>query len=902
MRLSSYRKKRNFNKTPEPQSGDATDDSLVFVVQKHKASRLHYDLRLEMKGVLKSWAVPKGPSLNPKDKRLAMMVEDHPYDYKDFEGVIPKGNYGAGTVMVWDAGTYTPIDGSEGKAAQERSLLKQLREGSLKVVLKGKKLNGEFALVKTKGMGENAWLLIKHKDKYTSETDITRKDKSVISGKTMEKIADKPESVPKTATRSTPRKKSSSSKNSKAKNEEEIPPVATLLKKAPAAPFTKKLSPMLATLIDEPFDDEDWTYEIKWDGYRALAFRKENTTELVSRNGKSFSEKFYPVFEAVRAWNIDAVIDGEIVVVDEKGISRFHKLQNWRSEADGRLLFYVFDVLWYRGKKLTTLPLSQRMAVLQSIVPADSGIIHMGFSITGRGTDFFTTAQQMGMEGIIAKKLSSTYLPGERSRDWLKIKAQKRQEVIIVGYTHNEGSPKLFSSLLLGMYNKGKLYYAGKVGTGFNDKMQREMMTLFKPLIVPRSPLQKIPDYNKPTRFRPAPPHAEATWLKPELVCEVSFTEVTEDGVFRHPSFKGMREDKAATEVVKEQPMEAVIDQPGIPGQPKATTTTAKGKKAIRSGVWKTGKTKKTLIDSTEKTQSKKINRKELRFTNLDKIFWKEDRITKRDLLNYYHQVATYILPYIKDRPQSLYRFPDGYKGKSFYQKDVTGKVPDWAVTYPYRSEGNKKDKHFLVARDEASLLLMINFGCIDVNPWSSTVKKPDHPDWCLLDLDPGAKTTFNKVIDAANVIHELLEEIDIPSFPKTSGSTGMHIYIPLGKKYTYEQSKEFARVLVTMAQYQTSRFTTIERPLAERQGKLYLDFLQNRPQATLAAPYSVRPKPGATVSMPLHWDEVKHGLKMQDFTLKNVPSLLEDRGDIFKPVLGKGIDMKAALKRLQQL
>ena len=918
MGLSLYRKKRAFNSTPEPQSGKSKNGQLSFVVQKHKASHLHYDFRLEMNGVLKSWAVPKGPSLNPKDRRLAMMVEDHPYDYKDFEGNIPRGNYGAGTVIVWDAGTYMPVDGSEGKASQEKSLDGQLREGSIKVLLKGKKLKGEFALVKTRGMGENAWLLIKHKDKYASDTDITLKDKSVISHKTIEKMADKPEkihkSVRKAATRPAAQKINNAGKKSKAENTADTPSVATILKKAPAAPFPKKLSPMLTTLVDEPFDDEDWEYEIKWDGYRALAFRKENVTELISRNGKSFSEKFYPVFDAMREWKTDVVIDGEIVAVDEKGISRFHKLQNWRSEADGRLLYYVFDVLWYKGKKLTGLPLLQRMEVLRSIVPDGNEIIHIGFSITGRGLDFFDTARRMGLEGIIAKRLSSAYLPGERSHDWLKIKAQKRQEVIIVGYTQNEGSPKLFSSLLLGIYNKGKLSYAGKVGTGFNDKMQREMMTQFKSLVVKRSPLQKIPDYNKPSRFRPDPPHAAATWLKPVLVCEITFTEVTEDGVFRHPSFKRIREDKTAAEVVREQeqPREKVMDQPGASGKTKTTKMAAKEKSTAKAGAQKnlSGKLirtptaagkRKTLLNPTEKTQTRKINGKELHFTNLDKIFWKEEKITKRELLNYYYQVAPYILPYIKDRPQSLYRFPDGYKGKSFYQKDVTGKVPDWAATYLYHSEGDNEDKHFLVATDEASLLYMVNFGCIDINPWSSTTKKPDHPDWCLLDLDPGAKTTFNKVIDAANAIHDLLDDIGVPSFPKTSGSTGMHIYVPLGKKYTYEQSKEFARVLVTMVQHQTSRFTTIERPLNERQGKLYLDFLQNRPQATLAAPYSVRPKPGATVSMPLHWEEVKHGLKMKDFTLKNVPSLLEERGEIFKPVLGKGIDMMAALKQLQQ-
>jgi bifunctional non-homologous end joining protein LigD len=792
MSLSLYKQKRTFDKTPEPQSGKSRNAKLTFVIQKHKASRLHYDLRLEMDGVLKSWAVPKEPSMDPRDKRLAIMVEDHPYDYKNFEGTIPKGNYGAGEVIIWDTGTYTPIDESKGKAAQEKSLLKQLKSGSLKFSLQGKKLKGEFALVKTKGMGDNAWLLIKHKE--------------------------------------------------------------------------KAVSPMLATLVDEPFDDEAWEFEIKWDGYRALAFRKGKTAELLSRNGKSFAEQFYPVFDALKAWKEEVVIDGEIVVVDEKGYANFQRLQNWRSESDGQLLYYVFDILWHKGRDLTGWPLSKRMELLKSVLPTDHEIIKPGFSVTGRGKEFFASAQKMGLEGIIAKKLSSTYKPGERTKDWLKIKAQRRQEVVIAGFTRNEGSPKLFSSLLLGVYKKGKLHYAGKVGTGFTDSMQKEMMTQFKPLIVKKSPFQELPDYNKATRFRPDPPPTKAHWLKPTLVCEITFAEVTEQGVFRHASFKGMREDKLPTKVMLE-------------------------KELVR-----------TLFNSTEKTQTLKINRKELKFTNLDKFFWKEEKITKRDLLNYYHQVAPYILPYIKDRPQSLYRFPDGYKGKSFYQKDVTGKVPDWVETYKYHSEGSKKDKHFLVAQDEASLLYMVNFGCIEINPWSSTVKKPDHPDWCLLDLDPGEKTSFNKVIDAANLLHDLLKEIDVPSFPKTSGSTGIHIYIPLGKKYTYEQSKEFARVLVTMVQRDAIRYTTIERTVNARNGKLYLDFLQNRPQATLAAPYSVRPKPGATVSMPLHWEELKQGLKMKDFTLKNVPALLEERGDLFKPVLGKGIDMKAALKRLQQL
>ncbi|MDE1191098.1 MAG: DNA ligase D [Arachidicoccus sp.] len=904
MSLTVYNKKRSFTHTPEPKAGKSTDTLLRFVVQKHDASRLHYDFRLEMDGVLKSWAVPKGPSLNPADKRLAMMVEDHPYDYKDFEGIIPKGNYGAGKVIVWDEGTYYPIDGTENKKAQEKSLLQQLKAGSLKFFLNGKKLKGEFALVKTKGMAENSWLLIKHKDKFATTEDITKKDKSVISHKTVETIENKPQ-----------KNFGNAIKSVKKNHSKDVPDLEKILASAPKAVFPKTLSPMLATLVDAPFDSDKWEYEIKWDGYRALSFINGKTTEIRSRNNKSFNEKFYPVFEALKKWGIKAVIDGEIVVVNEKGISRFNKLQKWCSEADGLLQYYVFDILWYQGKSLLNLPLFERIEILKTIIPTENEIIRVGFSLTGRGKEFFATAQQLGLEGIIAKKLDSAYLPGERSRDWLKIKAAKRQEVIIIGYTHNEGSPKTFSALLLGIYNHGKLQYAGKVGTGFNDKMQKEMMKQFKPLIVKKSPLLIIPDYNKPSRFRPNPPHADAVWLKPKLVCEITFTEVTKDGVFRHPSFKGMREDKAAKDVIKEneQSTDLFTDEKNYAMKTKATKTTIKNpgaekvvskkdstKKSILTPPAETAR--KTFLNPAEKTQVRKINGKEISFTNLDKIFWPEEKITKRDLLNYYYQIAPYILPYIKDRPQSLYRFPDGYKGKNFYQKDVTDKVPEWAETYLYHSEGDQEDKHFLIARDEASLLYMVNFGCIEINPWSSTVNKPDNPDWCLLDLDPGTKTTFDQVIDTAIAIHNLLESASIPSFPKTSGSTGMHIYIPLGKKYSYEQSKEFARVIVTLVQSETENFTTTERSINERQGKLYLDFLQNRPQATLAAPYSVRPKPKATVSMPLHWEEVKHGLKIQDFTLQNVPQLLEERGDIFKGVFGKGIDMVKVLKTLSNL
>lgn len=890
MSLARYKQKRRFTETPEPEGGKANGADLRFVIQQHAASHLHYDFRLEMDGVLKSWAVPKGPSTDPAVKRLAMMVEDHPFDYRSFEGIIPQGNYGAGTVIVWDEGTYEPIEPVKSKAAQQKLLLKQLKSGSLKFTLHGKKLKGEFALVHTSGRGENSWLLIKHRDKYASEADITLKNKSVVSGKTLEKVtatsthiygesAEQPDAVVK---KKVPVKKTPAAKAAgKTKKSAGV-------KKA----FPKSINPMLATLVEKPFDEEGWLYEIKWDGYRAVAMRHKGQATLVSRNNKSFNEKFYPVYEAVSQWGVNAVVDGEIVVVNKQGVSNFSSLQNWRSEADGDLYYYVFDVLWLDGKDVTALPLQERRKLLKGILPEGDGLIRMSENFNATASEFLEAAAKMGLEGIIAKKADSVYSPGERSREWLKIKTGKRHEVVIGGYTRNEGSSKLFSSLLVGVFENGKLQYTGKIGTGFTAAMQKEMMKLFTPLETSKPPFTAIPDVNKPSRFRPDPPHAIATWLKPQLVCEVSYTEVTNDGVMRHPSFEGMREDKKAKEVKREVavPAEAVKEEKG--SRLHAQKLLIKGKKGVR----------KTLLNPSEETQVRKINGHELGFTNLDKLYWPKEKIAKRELLNYYYQIAPFMLPYLKNRPQSLNRFPNGVTGHAFYQKDVTGKVPDWVKLFPYHSKDDKEDKNFMVCTDEAGLLYMANLGCIEINPWSSTVLKPDNPDWCIIDLDPGKKTTFNQVIEAATVTHNLLKAAEIPNYCKTSGSTGMHIYIPLGAKYTYEQSKEFARLIVTLVQSQIPSFTSIERQVSARSGKLYLDFLQNRPQATLAAPYSVRPKPGASVSMPLHWEEVKKGLAITDFTIFNAIDRLTHEGDLFKPVLGKGIAMQKALRHLQAL
>lgn len=896
MSLEKYVAKRDFSKTAEPEAGKSNDrNKLHFVIQKHDASRLHYDFRLEMEGVLKSWAVPKGPSTDPKTKRLAMMVEDHPYDYKDFEGIIPQGEYGGGTVIVWDEGTYEPIEAIKGKKAQEKHLLQQLKDGSLKIKLNGEKLHGEFALVKTHGMGENGWLLIKHKDDYASTKDITKQDKSVLSGKTIEKMEKTSDKVWKEgkeqkikAEKKDPEPKAK--KETKSVGADQKIDVKAILKKAPKSVMPKNIKPMLATLVDKAFDDANWQYEVKWDGYRALAFINKGKTELFSRNNKSFNEKFYPIYDLLSSWKINAVFDGEILVLNDNGISNFGSLQNWRSEADGELVFYVFDILWYEGKNLMELPLYERQAVLNDILPTGDDRVRLGKVFKASGVDFFDAAQRMGLEGIIAKKTDSTYVSDRRSKEWLKIKVHKRQEVIIAGFTKNADTSKAFSSLLLGVYEKGKLQYVGKVGTGFSDKLQKTMMEQFKPLIVDKSPFESIPDVNKPSRFRPNPPKAKATWLKPQLVCEVAFTEVTDDGVFRHPSFQGMREDKKAKEVVREEETSTVK----IVEQFKEEDEHAKAIKPPEANG------RKTLLNPKDETQVRKIKGHELKFTHLSKIYWPEDKVTKRDMFNYYYQVAKYILPYLKNRPQSLNRFPGGIHGPSFYQKDVKGKAPDWAETFPYENgEGEKKE--YLVGTDEASLLWMASLGCIELNPWFSRIQHPDNPDYCVIDLDPD-KHTFDQVVEAALETKKVLDAIDVPSYCKTSGSTGMHIYIPLNAKYDYDQSQLFAKLVVNLVHKQIPDFTSLERMVSARKGKMYLDFLQNRPGATIACPYSLRPKAGATVSMPLHWDEVKPGLKMKDFNIFNTIDRLKSEGDLFKGVLGKGIDLKKAITKAKSV
>lgn len=887
MTLSKYKQKRSFKNTPEPEGGQSDKKGLRFVVQKHDASHLHYDFRLEMGGVLKSWAVPKGPSLDPSVKRLAMMVEDHPYDYRTFEGIIPEGNYGAGTVIVWDEGTYTLAENEElNTRSAEKKLLQELKAGKIKFTLKGKKLKGDFALVKAHGRGENGWLLMKLQDKHATEKDILLKDKSVISRKTLTKVAATTTHIYKKQTKA-PSKKTTKAKSISTSRGDD----GGLLKIGKKAAFPRIFKPMLATLTDQPFDHDDWIYEIKWDGYRALSFINKGKVNLYSRNGISFNQKFGTIIQALEQLAADAVIDGEVIAINKDGTANFQQLQGFvKNNREAQLAYMVFDLLWLNGKDITALPLTDRKALLQNIMPQGQQVIQYSGHITGEGIGFYEASLERGLEGIMAKKADSPYTKGKRSGDWLKVKNNKKLEAVICGYTKPRNNRKYFGAVLLGKYVNGVLQYIGHTGGGFTEESLKTLKTKFRRLERKTCPFTEKPKTNMP-----------AIWLKPELLCEVKFAEWTDDGHLRQPIFLGLRADKKATEEQNEK----VVAAPGSVREAKEKTQ--KTNLAVDPGTAKRykGKQRKLntslLLAKASKEELKKINGHEVKLTNLQKIYWPKEKITKGAVLNYYHEIAPFILPYLKDRPQSLNRHPNGINAPGFYQKDVSDKVPGWLKTHPYTSESDGEQKEFLVCTNEASLIYMASLGCIEMNPWHSRVQSPEKPDWCLIDLDPDTNT-FEQVIETALMVKQVLDSLNVPCYCKTSGSTGIHIFIPLAAQYDFEQSKIFAELVVNIVHRELPGFTSVVRTPAKRKGLIYLDFLQNRKIQTVAAPYSLRPKPGATVSMPLYWDEVKPGLKTSDFTIKNAAGRLQETGDIFAPVLGKGIDLQKVMEAISRL
>ncbi|WP_428229431.1 DNA ligase D [Flavobacterium sp.] len=845
MSLSKYNQKRDFKQTQEPQGkvGKSVSE-LIFVVQKHAASHLHYDFRLEMDGVLKSWAVPKGPSMNPDDKRLAMMVEDHPYSYKDFEGTIPAGNYGAGNVIVWDNGTYTPDEPTDNP---EKSLLADLKKGYLSFILKGKKLRGEFSLIKLKGKQENAWLLIKKQDPHATETDVLNKNKSVLSERTLEEL----EKKSKKAAESAPEKKPSKKRNPSS---------------GQPATFIK---PMLANTKEKAFDDAQWIFENKYDGYRAISVINPNEVQLFSRNELSFNSNFKPIADELQKVDHIAVLDGEIVVEDENGKANFQLLQNYLKTGLGTLKYYVFDLLNLDGNLLTDLSLLDRKQLLKILFNKYdfTNVLYSEHTVE-KGINQFDLALQNKGEGIIAKKADSTYLPGKRSNDWLKIKIANEEEAIIIGVTQPKKSRQYFGAILLGQYYGKRLQFIGKCGTGFTDATLKELYTKLQPYFVDASPL------SEKMMLRDA-----IQWVKPKLVCQVKFSEWTNDKHLRHPVYLGLRIDKKPTEVF-------------IPSAIKSTNT-------IETEL-KKDTMKEQPNAKTDNDYDLKIGKTTLHLTNQNKIYFPDDGITKGEIVQYYNEVADFILPYLKDRPQSMNRFPNGINAPGFYQKDVdVDKIPSWLKTKKVFSESNEEYLNYLICNDKQTLLYMANLGCIDMNPWNSTVKHIENPDWLVIDIDPD-KDNFEEVVQTALTVKEVLDELETDGYCKTSGASGLHVYIPLAAQYDYDSIKILSELLAIEIQSRLPKTTSLERSIKKRNHKIYIDYLQNRRGQTLAAPYSVRPKPGATVSTPLEWEEVNSKLHPSQFTIKNVLKRFEKKGDLWKPVLGKGANIKKILHKLE--
>lgn len=814
MSLKEYAKKRNFEETPEPAGKIDTSDQQRFVVQRHQATRLHYDLRLELEGVLKSWAVPKGPSMQPKIKRLAIQTEDHPIEYLSFEGRIPKGNYGAGEMTIWDQGTF--------KAAKEndKSLVEQWKKGSLKLIFEGEKLKGEFALVRTSGgENKNQWLLIKKKDAFSTEEDYDAED-----------FAQKPAKHPK-------------------------------LRNLTSEVDLELLKPMLASPKEKIFNDPDWIFETKWDGYRMLSFIQNGEVKCYSRNGHSFTKKFSKIAEALEGIPFDAILDGEMVALDKKGLPNFQALQNYPENNWENLKYFVFDLLYLNGHPTIDLPLTDRKSLIPEVIEGCENVYYCE-DVRGMGISFFRKSIDAGMEGVIAKKADSRYIPGYRTTNWLKIKAEESQEVLICGYTDSDAG-NLFASLILGVNQQDRLVYVGNVGTGFSTKDKKELLKKFKKFKRKTSP------FDEKINLKGRTPN----WLTPKLIAEVKFTEWTKTGKLRHPSFKALREDKESTEIKRQKPLEEKVEEKTPPAETSS------------------GMTSGTTLE---------IEGNAVPFSNLEKIYWPKSGLKKYDLIDYYLHISEIILPYLIDRPQNLHRHPNGIKGQSFYQKDMDEKtLKPWMQTHKIFSSSNQEELTYLLCQNEATLLYMANLGCIEINPWNSRIQHLEKPDYTIIDLDPSENNTFEEVIETAQATHAVLEEFGIQSFCKTSGSTGMHIFLPLKAQYSYEESRDFTKLICIHIQQKIPGLTTLERTKSKRGGKIYLDYLQNRKGQTIAAPYCVRPKEGAPVSAPLEWKEVKKGLKIQDFHIKNMPKRIKEKGDLFNGMLNASIDMFEVLERM---
>ena len=849
--LAKYRAKRSPDTTTEPMGSVSSVPGHLFVVHKHAARQLHFDLRLEMDGVLRSWAVPKGPSYDMNDKRLAVKVEDHPLEYGEFEGMIPKGNYGAGAVIVWDRGQWVPLeDWRQG-----------LEKGKLLFELRGYKLHGRWTLVKIK-KSERDWLLIKERDAWVKVPGDQFPEESVLSGLTVEEL------------------KAGETPGGR---------VRAAIERAGAVRATidpTTVKPMLAELRDEAFTRDGWLFELKLDGYRLIAAKSRGEALLLTRRGNDYTGVFPEVARAIKALPVDScILDGEVVVLDAAGMPSFPRLQQRgrisspidirRAAVELPATFYAFDLLAFEDFDLRALPLRTRKELLAQAIPK-LGPVRVLDHIEREGEAFLEQVEALGLEGIIAKKADTPYRAG-RSGQWIKIKSNLTGDFVIVGFTEPRGSRGHFGALQLGDIVNGTLVYAGRAGTGFDDATLAELGKLLAPLV------RADPPCRGPVTDPGCPPSDDipeirtTRWVEPVHVCEVRFGDWTPDGVLRHPVFLGLRTDKA--------PHECTRQGWGTDGELDAAEgmTAAAAPDAVAEPV----------------PPPKPPVQKTINFSNPKKIYWPAERYTKGDMIEYYRSAAPWMLPYLRNRPLVLTRFPDGIDGKSFYQKDAPEFAPEWIRTTSIWSEDTQREIRYFVCDDEESLLYIANMGSIPLHLWASRVGSLELPDWCVLDLDP-KEAPFSDVIRVAQVLRRQCESVDLPTYVKTTGKTGLHILIPLGRQCTYAQSRTLGELLARLVLRELSDIATITRHVTKRGDKVYLDYLQNRHGQTIVAPLSLRPLPGATVSMPLLWDEVNSTLDPKAFTMRTAIDRMQTLGsDPMRQVLDRKPDLPAVLDRL---
>jgi bifunctional non-homologous end joining protein LigD len=906
MSLETYRRKRDFARTPEPSGAERPAGpppaGRRFVVQRHRATRLHYDFRLEIDDVLMSWAVPRGPSLNPADRRMAVHVEDHPLSYYDFEGLIPKGEYGGGDVIVWDWGTFETEETDDPGAA--------VGKGELKFRLDGQKLHGRFTLVKTRGRdpSEDNWLLIHKRDEYADPTwDVDALPRSVKTGRTNDEVKAGADAV----------------WDSRAPAEE----AAIDLAGARDAPQPDFIEPMKATSAQTPFDDADWLFELKLDGYRVEAVIRDGRVRLWTRNKQDAARYFPDLAAAPPTWirAETAIVDGEVVALDRAGKPQFGLLQDRAGmgrfgprpapAATGRanrgaaaagakkaaepddgfvapVVYYVFDLLYHDGRLLTDMPLEQRKRLLRSVL-RDHAAVRFGSHVETDGKTFHEAVAAQGLEGMIAKLRTSLYEPGRRSKAWLKIKIRREQEVVVVGYEPGKGARADLGSLILAVYEGKELHYVGEVGSGLDGRTIRQLKAELDAHAVDTPPVVN------PPRIR------AARWAEPRLVVRVDFAEWTDDGLLRQAAFKGIEIGKDARSVVRERAVptgpavaqaerESAAGRESVAEAPRSVAEAPTKKRAPRARPREDPPQAATAdemaaLEALRGGGNWEVGGQAINLTNLDKVLFPEPGFTKRDLIRYYVTVAPVILPYLRSRALNLSRWPDGVTGHTFWQKQIPHWAPGWIARWDYPEAGSTESHTYLVADRVASMAWLANHATIDLHPWTSRTDSYRRPSYALIDIDPGEKTTFDDVLTLARLYRAALEHLKVVGLPKTTGKRGIQIWVPVKPIYSYDQTRDWVEALSRAVGAAAPQLVSWEWAKSSRHGRARLDFTQNAVNKTLVAPYAVRPVANAAVSTPIDWDELDDPqLRPDRWTIRTVLARIEQRGDLFARALEK--------------